>query len=197
MPARQCAAVAEPCAHGMGCQCRNHAGSVRRLSCYVLAMLADLLVPGRLVLLRLADGTPVAGRVRAVADGWLSLGDLDGEQAINLAHVASVRGQDSTPEATAERDEGGLMRPRSKEAPVKVGARAVGRPWTEPELKGLADAFLDGHQDGELAARFNRTRSQVTELHRAFECARGNLVEDQISPAAQTWVPRWRRVLAG
>jgi hypothetical protein len=162
------------------------------------ALLAELLVPDRLVVLRLADGTPVPGRIIACADGWLHLRDLDGEQVFNLAQVAGITLQDGEGAARpVPAQDDNLPRPRSKERPVKVGGGAVGRPWTEPELRALADAFLDGAQDGELAERFRRTRSQVTELHRGFECARGNLVEDQISPAAQTWVPRWRRLLAG
>ena len=161
-------------------------------------LLAELIIPGRLVVIRLADGTPVPGRIMACADGWLHLRDLDGEQLINLAQVAGIQLQDGTAEhGQASQDPDALPKPRSKERPVKVGGGAPGRPWTEPELRALADAFLDGAQDGELAERFHRTRSQVTELHRGFECARGNLVEDQISPTAQTWVQRWRRLLAG
>jgi hypothetical protein len=159
---------------------------------------AELLPSGRLVIVLLADGTPMPGRVLALADGWLHLRDLDGEQLINLAQVAGIRLQEGAQASEADPgDPEALPRPRSKDRPVKVGSGATGRPWTEPELRALAEAFLDGGQDGELAERFRRTRGQITELHRGFECARGNLVEDQISPAAQAWVPRWRRLLAG
>jgi hypothetical protein len=59
----------------------------------------------------------------------------------------------------------------------------------------IAYAYLDGIEDGDLAQRFSRSRGQIKELRQAFECARGNLVEDQISPIAATWVARWRKAL--
>jgi hypothetical protein len=48
-----------------------------------------------------------------------------------------------------------------------------------------------------LAERFGRTRGQITLLRQGFECARGNIADDAIPPVAQTWVARWRKVLAG
>lgn len=158
-------------------------------------MLADHLTTDRLIALRLADGTPIVGRVVVAGDGWLHLRDPDGDHLINLAQVAAIRLQ-VQPHGEAA-PHGGLPRPSSKDQPRKLGARAPGRPWDEVELKALSEAFLDGEGDAELAERFHRTRGQITELHRGFECARGNLVEDQISPAARLWVARWQRVLAG
>jgi hypothetical protein len=78
---------------------------------------------------------------------------------------------------------------------MRVGAKALGRAWLDEDLKTLADAYLDGVEDGELSQRLNRARSQIRELRQAFECARGNLIEDQISPIAATWVARWRKAL--
>jgi hypothetical protein len=49
--------------------------------------------------------------------------------------------------------------------------------------------------DGEIANLHGRTRHQVTVLHQAWECARGNLPEDQLSPAAQLWVDRIRKAM--
>ena len=37
--------------------------------------------------------------------------------------------------------------------------------------------------------------SALAILHQAWECARGNLPEDQLSPAAQLWVDRIRKVM--
>ena len=86
-------------------------------------------------------------------------------------------------------------KPASKDAPIRAGGKALGRAWLDEDLKALADAYLDGAEDGDLAQRFNRSRGQVRELRQAFECARGNRVEDQISPIAATWVARWRKAL--
>ncbi len=86
-------------------------------------------------------------------------------------------------------------KPSSKDAPIRAGGKALGRAWLDEDLKTLADAYLDAVEDGDLALRFNRSRGQIKELRQAFECARGNLVEDQISPIAATWVARWRKAL--
>ena len=76
-------------------------------------------------------------------------------------------------------------------------AFALYKAGREDDLRALADAFLDNISDTELAMRHHRTKSAIKEMHQGFECARGNLVEDQISPVAQTWVARWRKLLAG
>jgi hypothetical protein len=73
--------------------------------------------------------------------------------------------------------------------------RAPGRAWTEEELRRLGEGFIEGTADHALATAFNRTRGQLKELRQGFECARGNLDVDDISPVAATWVARWRRVL--
>jgi hypothetical protein len=87
-----------------------------------------------------------------------------------------------------------LPRPTSADRPRRA-SRAPGRPWRDEDLRQLADGFLDGQDDQQLCGSYNRTRAQIKELRAGFECARGNLVEDQISEVAATWVERWRRVL--
>jgi hypothetical protein len=86
-------------------------------------------------------------------------------------------------------------KPSSKETPMRVTGKALGRAWLDEDLKVLADAYLDGVQDADIAQRLSRAKGQIKELRQAFECARGNLVDDQISPIAATWVPRWRKAL--
>jgi len=90
---------------------------------------------------------------------------------------------------------GGLMKPQSLERPRVLTRTAPARAWQDEDLKKLATGFLDGDDDATLSEAHHRARSQIRELRQAFECARGNLVEDQISPVAQTWITRWRRVL--
>lgn len=151
------------------------------------------LVPGLPVTVYLANNRTHRGQVVAMAGGWL---ELAGGQTrlVNLAQVVEI-----LIDGAAEGDDGGsaLPRPRSKDTPVKAGSRAPGRPWADEDLQALAHGFLDGVTDSVLAERFNRTRPQVTILHQGFECARGNLTDDAIPPAARTWVDRWRKVLAG
>ncbi len=94
------------------------------------------------------------------------------------------------------RSDSGLPKPQSKDAPHPAGSRTPGRPWNDADLKALANAFQDGANDSQCAATHNRTRTQITILRQAFEAARGNIAEDRISPVAQTWMSRWRKVLA-
>ncbi len=150
------------------------------------------LVPGCAVTVYLANNRVHRGTVAAVGDGWL---ELAGEQPrlVNLAQTVEI-----LLSTDAQDDAGhGLPRPRSKDTPTKAGSKAPARPWADEDLQALAHGFLDGMTDAALAERFHRTRPQVTILHQGFECARGNLTDDAIPPAARTWVERWRKVLAG
>ena len=70
-----------------------------------------------------------------------------------------------------------------------------GRPWSDEQVRAVIDGFLDDRQDGALAEQHGRTRHQITVLRQAWECARGNLPEDRLSPAAQLWVGRIRTAL--
>ena len=157
--------------------------------------LAAALTPGNVVLLRLVDGTPESGLVEACAEGWLRLRNRDGMRLIQLSHVAVII--PGEPREDATQVDAARPKPQPQEAPRKVGPKAPGRPWADADMRALADGFLEQLQDGELAERHHRTRHQVTTLRHAFECARGNLNEDDLSPVAHTWVDRWQRVLAG
>ncbi len=153
------------------------------------------LIPGRSITAHLNNGQVVRGIVTGMRGGWLSLGGADGGNAvlINLVHAGALV-LDTKP-APAALIEVAKPKPQSKDAPIRAGGKALGRAWLDEDLKALADAYLDGAEDGDLAQRFNRSRGQIKELRQAFECARGNLVEDQISPIAATWVARWRKAL--
>ena len=153
------------------------------------------LIPGRSLSAHLNNGQVVRGTITGMRGGWMSLGGADGSGVVlvNLAH-ASALVLDTKP-APAAFVEVTKPKPSSKDAPIRAGGKALGRAWLDEDLKALADAFLDSVEDGDLALRYNRSRGQIKELRQAFECARGNLVEDQISPVAATWVARWRKAL--
>jgi hypothetical protein len=154
------------------------------------------LIPGRSVTAHLTNGQVVRGLISGLRGGWISLiGTNDGDSPvlINLAHASAlVLDAKAAPAPFVEVTK---PKPTSKDAPIRAGGKALGRAWLDEDLKTLADAYLDGAEDGELAQRFNRSRGQIKELRQAFECARGNLVEEQISPIAATWVARWRKAL--
>ncbi len=153
------------------------------------------LIPGRSLSAHLTNGQVVRGTITGLRGGWLSLGAPSGEGAVlvNLAHASALI-LDTKPAPVAF-VEVAKPKPSSKDAPIRAGGKALGRAWLDEDLKTLADAYLDAVEDGDLALRFNRSRGQIKELRQAFECARGNLVEDQISPIAATWVARWRKAL--
>lgn len=158
------------------------------------ARLAEAIPRDRLIALHFANGAILPGRVEVLTHGWVRLRTRDSEQLVNLAHVAAIdlnQGQTDPGPLVQE----GLPKPRSKDVPFKVGNKVPARPWTDADLKALSEGFLDGALDPELAERHHRTRGQIRDLRQGFECNRGNLIDDQISPAAATWVQRWHRVL--
>jgi hypothetical protein len=150
----------------------------------------------RLIAIHLVDKTVLIGRAEVIEGGWVRLTSKDGVRLVNLRHVTFIHPNEPEHERQLQVDDG-LPRPRSKEAPVKVGAKTPGRPWTDEDLKQLSEGFLDGLQDQVLAERYHRTRTQIRDLRQGFEANRGNAVEEQLSPAGQTWIARWRRVLSG
>ena len=159
-----------------------------------LMPVAEAIPTDRLIALHLANGVILPGRVHVLRDGWVRLYTSERVQLVNLAHVLTIDlnvGQTDPGPLVQE----GLPKPRSKDVPFKVGSKVPARPWSDADLKALSEGFLDGLLDPELAEQHHRTRGQIRDLRQAFECNRGNLIEDQISPAATTWIHRWKRVL--
>ncbi len=158
-----------------------------------MADLGKLLLPGKKIVAQTSQGPVYRGVVRRSLRGWIVLDAEGGRTFLNLDHLVSVvvMGADDAEDV----DEGGLMKPQSLERPRVLTATAPARAWQEDDLKKLATGFLDGEDDAALAEVHHRSRSQIRELRQGFECARGNLVDDQISPVARTWIARWRRVL--
>ena len=150
--------------------------------------------PERLIALHLENKAILIGRAEQVADNWVRLQTPDGIKLVNLDHVLLIDLNEGLRDPGPQVDEG-LGKPRSKDIPMKMGSKAPGRPWTDDDLKQLSEGFLDGALDAQLAERYHRTRGQIRDLRQGFECNRGNAVEEQISPAATTWVARWHRVL--
>lgn len=151
------------------------------------------LIPGRHIAAVLANGQQCRGMITGIRGGWLSLGGNDKSVLVNLAQIAVIT-LDAKPAPTPQIDVA-MPKPSSKEAPIRAVGKALGRAWLDEDLKKLADAYLDGAEDGAIAQKISRARTQIKELRQAFECARGNVAEDQISPIAATWVPRWHKAL--
>jgi hypothetical protein len=147
----------------------------------------EALIGHRCVLL-LVEGSRIEGELQAADNLWWRLSAEEGEILVNPQHVAAVGISGGLP-VTAGGGGGGKAAKRARGA-------APGRPWADEQLKALADGFLDGETDKDLAATFGRTPAIIRQLRQAFEAARGNLDEDQLGEVAGTWVGRWRQVLA-
>jgi hypothetical protein len=158
-----------------------------------MALPLSFLTPGRAVALH-CGGSTIEGSITACANGWLRLSGADGDMLINLGQVAWVRGIGGGP-ASNDTEDDELPRPSHKEVVTRPGSKVPGRPWSDDGIRAVVDEFLNDRPDGEIANTHGRTRHQVTVLHQAWECARGNLPEDQLSPAAQLWVDRIRKVM--
>ena len=146
-----------------------------------------------------AVGIALSGRITGKSDEWLQLLMPQGAVSVQLAHVAVIAEPGVADGLSAQLPQAGKAFEDATPAPQpakKSRSQNPGRPWQDDELRMLADAFLDGITDKELAKEFGRTPAVVKQLRQGFECARGNLVEDQISEVAVTWVHRWRRVLS-
>ena len=139
---------------------------------------------GRRCSFLLANGTRLEGDLTDADGQWWRVVNEQGEVLLNPALIAAVAPDGALPAAASKR------RARS------AGGGSPGRPWADDELRQLADAFLDGEIDRDVAARFGRTPAIIRQMRQGFEVARGNLDAEQATEIAQTWVGRWREVLA-
>lgn len=133
--------------------------------------------------LLLVDGTRLAGRLRALGADWWSVDTDNGAVVVNPRQVAAVAEGQS------------LATPRAPRRERRARGGSPGRPWADDELRRLADAFLDGETDKELARDFDRTPAVIKQLRQGFEIARGNLTDDAVGAIARSWVGRWQDVL--
>ena len=146
---------------------------------------ATLAAVGSRISVVMSTGAQLEGDVSGRDGEWLMLETEQGPVALNRAQIVMIAGA------------GVPLTPAAKPTAARARSAQPGRPWTDDELRMLADAFLDGAPDKELANGFGRTPAIIKQLRQAFEIARGNLDEDQATDIAVSWVPRWRRVLAG
>lgn len=136
----------------------------------------------------LTDQRQLSGRLLGGDAQWLVVDTGQGPLLLNRIQVIAIVPPGAAFSVQAQ------SRPAAATS-RRAGRKAPGRKWDNTELRQLADAFLDGEADTAIADRLQRTRSAIKEMHQAFECARGNLTDDQLGPVAVTWVDRWQRVL--
>ncbi len=130
----------------------------------------------------LVGGQRVEGELLRVCGRWLELADGATLRWLNGDHIVLIAaGAGALPDAAPS--------PRPKR-----GAAGAGTPWQDQDLRLLADALLDGIADGELAREFGRKPAEIAVLRRALTCLRGEVMEEDLDPAAASWVPRLRGI---
>jgi len=127
---------------------------------------------------QLAGGSAVEGALRGLEGDWARLEHARGTVWIARLQIATIGP------------------PRSGTG-AGSGTGGGATEWSESSLRRAAEGFLDGEADSAIAADLDVPRAAVGRLRKAFECARGNLVEDQIPAASAELVPRLRTVLGG
>ena len=134
----------------------------------------------------LANGRRVSGIVTGRAGDWLHLERSGGPLFVNAAQVVcyQIKGSGS---CSGDDD----ARPARARRCVDPSA------WDEADLRRLAEGYLDGHSDAELATICQRPRVEVRRLRRSFEAARGSLDLDRLGDEDRDWVGRWQAVLSG
>ncbi|MFW5829260.1 MAG: hypothetical protein ACOCXA_03265 [Planctomycetota bacterium] len=142
------------------------------------------------VIVILVDGRRLHGRLLGADAAWLLLQPEQGRILLPVAQVQAVLAAGAElPNAV-----GGRGRRRAAAGP---GATQPPADVSDEDLRRFADAFLDGLSDADIAASHGRSRSLIRILHMAFEGIRCNCDEDDLPPAAQAWIGRFRSVLAG
>jgi hypothetical protein len=171
------------------------------------------LLPGATVWVRL-DGLTVIGQWVGMADGWLHLDAVAGPMVLRPEAIAAM-GTGTPPAVSPAEPRGGapdadsnhqrqtkvMTSGSSKKSKKKAGTADATRPAIAPApdpdtMRRIVGGFLDDQTDVDLAQRFGRPKREIQALRAAFECGRGNVVEDQLSNQAMAWLPALREALS-
>ncbi|TVR40373.1 MAG: hypothetical protein EA402_13790 [Planctomycetota bacterium] len=138
---------------------------------------------------QLSNGSWVQGRLCARHADWLELQQEAGHYAVARSAIALLilAGRFDAPPAKAP------ARPR-------VAGRGPAEKSPVPDadiLRRVCSGILDGIEGPELRAMSGLGAGELARLRQAFECARGNLMSEDIPPAARAWVEPIRRALGG
>ncbi len=141
---------------------------------------------GGTYLFELANGRRITATVTAQAGGWLRLDRARSTLHVNISQIVCYQAPGSASLADDAPEASGRSRPAIDP-----------QDWDEPRLRRLAEGYLDGQGDSELATICERPRSEVRRLRRSFEAARGNLDPDRLGEQDRAWSVRWQAVLGG
>lgn len=136
--------------------------------------------------LQLQDGTRLKGTLEMVDGEWLLVDCAGARVAIAKQQIAVLGYEGRLPTKGAG---------SGKKAPASAAAPATAE-LDETIVRQLLDGFLDGHSIETLMQISGLGKKEVKLWHQAFECARGNLVDDQIPPAARALLPQLRSVFS-
>jgi hypothetical protein len=152
------------------------------------------LAPDRRYRFRCRDGLEICGTVSDVVDGWCGVEDNAEPMWLQIAQIVAVTVESQALPAPVNAAGGKRKRTDQRASGAADGKR--GRDWQPQEVRELAEGFLDGATDSDLASHFGCPRGAINSMRQAFECARGNLVEEEIDGLARSWVDRVRSALS-
>ena len=160
------------------------------------------LTPGAEFWLRV-DGLTLVGRWVGIVDGWMHVDGADGAVVVQQAAVAAMGV--GTPPSNPEPARAGTnqaagpakkRKSRSVAEPKESKAPAITPPPDPDMIRRIVSGFLDDQDDKSLAQRFGIAKREISTLRAAFECGRGNMVEDQLPALAVAWLPMLRDALS-
>lgn len=149
---------------------------------------------GQHLALLLVGGVSVSGEVVGVDGEWLQLHTEVGVCAIARRHIVVIGCDGALPTAPAAGDRPRRRRANAANAAEPAAALAVP---DEDTLRRVANAILDGIDGPELRAIAGLDASTLRHVRRAFECARGNVQEEDLPLAARSLVAPIRHALGG
>ena len=151
--------------------------------------------PGQVYRFRAQTGVEIVGVAQQILDGFVTISTEQGEVLLAWQHIVAIAHPDCSLVPHAEAHEELPAKTRKKRAAAGSASGKKGKDWSSDELKSLVGGFLDGETDADLALRFGARRGMIASMRQAFECQRGNFVEDEIDSVAKTWVGRIQEAL--
>ena len=147
---------------------------------------------GASIQLQLSIGQQLTGTVEAIAGEWLHLRVKSRLLAVSRSQVALIALEGNIPKA------GGRQRKSTTlDDPTLIPAEDEPNVPDDATLRKVVMAILDGIEGPELRAIGGMNASRLARVRQAFECARGNLQIEDLSPVARDLVDPIRRALGG
>ena len=135
------------------------------------------------------DGIQLHGLVEQLSEHMWQVRDGSKQAWVNCDQIIALSPKDQPLTVAAA----ATVTKRSSKKATTTSKK--GKDWDDDQLRALISGFLDGELDAVLAKQFSARRGMIASMRQAFECQRGNLVDEQLDDVAKTWVSRIREAL--